>query len=204
MTDTLSIPRFANRLNVALPSERTKLFTYAYPPGGDSRAPGIRRKIFEHKWTRDDDLILRNSHFSSVSEYGDALNSSRFWIVPPGDVGWSADAWEALFAGSIPVIIASNTTFPFDKILNYTDFTVQIPIEEVQNDPGVIEQTLRVIPLHVLETMHDYALAVRSAFIYTQDRRPGDPFDLISIMLRIKRQLLEDPRHAEYPHLVKQ
>jgi len=77
----------------------------------------------------------------------------------------SSRAFDAIYAGCIPVFIADRTSFPFSSILSYSAFSLSIP----ENDLHNLEATLRAIPQRQIDMMQVALLKVRDAFLFSDD-----------------------------------
>lgn len=71
------------------------------------------------------------------------MKNSVFCIEPPGDSPTRKSFYDAVISGCIPVIIPSqveaHVKYPFEQILNYTDFTVTIDENELKAGKSVID-----------------------------------------------------------------
>lgn len=150
------------------PRDRSYLLAGAATLRKDLRSPGIRSLIQNHTWKVQDEIFL-SENVLPVDQYVDLLNDSRFFLVPPGMAGWSPRVWDAIYAGSIPAIVSENTKFPFERFFDFSLFSVFLNTSDVGRDPGIIEETLRQIPMTTVEAMHREALRVREAFYWNEE-----------------------------------
>jgi hypothetical protein len=84
--------------------------------------------------------IEYNARMGEKSErMTDLLNQSRFGLVPAGD-GWhSYRLMETMAMGVVPIIISDDWSLPFEDILNWTEFSVSVPLANVSQLPTIVE-----------------------------------------------------------------
>jgi len=69
----------------------------------------------------------------------DLLNQSRFGLVPAGD-GWhSYRLMETMAMGVVPIIIADDWSLPFEDILNWSEFSIIVPLANISNLLAIVE-----------------------------------------------------------------
>jgi glycosyltransferase involved in cell wall biosynthesis len=69
-------------------------------------------------------------------EFKNITKRSKFSLCPRGNIIQSFRIYEILQLNSVPVIISDKFTYPFDKLLNWEDFSIII------NDPKDLENIL--------------------------------------------------------------
>ena len=59
------------------------------------------------------------------------MKESYFALCPAGWACWSSRLYHALFSNTIPVVVADPVVQPFQRFLNWSEFSVKIPSAEV-------------------------------------------------------------------------
>ena len=77
-----------------------------------------------------------------------------------GVVGWTGRIWESIYAGCIPVVVAENTLFPFEDVVDYTKFALRFGFDELDQ----IEGKLRSITPEQRDHLQMETLKVRDQF----------------------------------------
>lgn len=70
----------------------------------------------------------------SPQAYTDGMSNASFCLVPRGDTPTSRRLFDAIMAGCIPVIVSSGIALPFETILNYSTFSVQLDEAKIDAD----------------------------------------------------------------------
>ncbi|XP_022092019.1 probable xyloglucan galactosyltransferase GT14 [Acanthaster planci] len=81
----------------------------------------------------------------------DWMRHSVFCLQPPGDSLTRKSFYDAVMAGCIPVTFkpkkrSASVTYPFQDQLDYTRFTVNIPLDDVLSGSVRVMDRLRIIP----------------------------------------------------------
>ncbi|KAL6553819.1 hypothetical protein OROMI_019492 [Orobanche minor] len=101
---------------------------------------GIRQKVAEEfGWSPNKEGKLGKQHSEDVvatperaENYHLEIASSVFCGVMPGD-GWSGRMEDSILQGCIPVVIQDGIYLPYENLLNYDIFAVQIGEDEIPN-----------------------------------------------------------------------
>jgi len=184
------VESFGEPSSIAVPSERRWLLFIAATPQFDARAPGLRRKVLDFKFKHKTDMLMYWQILNPF-DYFRSMNSSKFCLVLPGMTGWTSRLFDSIYAGCIPVIVSHRTQFPFGNILTYREFSIQLDTTDVEQNPGIIEDTLAEISDADIVKLHQNCVDLRESFFYL-DQYSGShsPYKYITEELRLKRERL--------------
>ncbi|XP_066285829.1 uncharacterized protein [Branchiostoma lanceolatum] len=85
------------------------------------------------------------------------MRHSVFCVQPPGDSPTRKSFYDAVSCGCVPVTftLENPVRYPFDQVLNYSDFTVIIDVKDVTERNRTILHILRKIPEQKIKKMQD-------------------------------------------------
>lgn len=137
---------------------------------GQHYSHGVRAKLMDMfsgrpGWVVSDGMISRGA-------YLEEMRNSVFCIAPRGYAGWSVRLYEALMSRCIPVIIADNTLLPFERFIDWTEFSVRVAESDLDKLPSTLEgmsQTRRKSMFESLEYYRKWLLYNPDANQYTVD-----------------------------------
>ncbi len=70
--------------------------------------------------------------------YASLLESSYFAFVPRGDAEFSYRLLEVMSAGCIPVVLSDGWVLPFDRIVDWSSCSVQVPENKASELPAIL------------------------------------------------------------------
>ncbi|XP_057424995.1 probable glycosyltransferase At5g03795 [Lotus japonicus] len=92
----------------------------------------IRAVLLEHWENKDEDIQVRQYLPKGVSYYA-MLRKSKFCLCPSGYEVASPRVVEAIYTGCVPVLISEHYVPPFNDVLNWKSFSVEISLKDIPN-----------------------------------------------------------------------
>lgn len=152
------------------PSERSILAFFA------GRVHGRIRKVLMKHWKDKDAEVQVYDYLPKSQSYAEKMGQSKFCLCPSGWEVASPRVVESIFAGCIPVIISTSYLLPFSDVLDWSQFSVTIPVQKIP----MIKDLLKSISVSEYTKMHRRLKQVQRHFTVN---RPSKRFDLIRMVL---------------------
>ncbi|CAI0389153.1 unnamed protein product [Linum tenue] len=104
------------------------------------------------------------------------MGSSKFCLCPSGYEVASPRIVEAINHGCVPVLISANYSLPFAEVLDWSEFTVSVPVERI----GEMKEILEGVSEERYLEMYERVKGVRRHFVLN---RPAKAYDLLHMVL---------------------
>ncbi|CAN6459627.1 unnamed protein product [Victoria cruziana] len=152
------------------PSAKTMLAFFA---GGNHGS--VRRFLFQ-EWKGKDWQVQVFERLPKGLNYTECMMKSKYCLCPSGHEVASPRITESILAGCIPVPISDSYVLPFSDVLDWTQFSVPIPVARIPE----IKRILSGIPESTYLTLQANVLRVQRHFVVN---RPAKSFDVMHMVL---------------------
>jgi hypothetical protein len=124
----------------------------------------VHRAMMERLYDKDKDVIVhyRLDH----AEYIKMLLSSKFCLQLDGQAPWSPRLVEYMAAGCVPVIVSDALLPPFQRLLNWSTFSVRVPLRRAAELKTILRG---LVASGEYATLHRHVLSAAEAFKYYLD-----------------------------------
>lgn len=165
------------------------------PPGGlrEKMEAAIHQETAEYGGRSNGDILFTTQPLSS-EQFRRGLQDSIFCASVRGDTASSSRLFAIIEAQCIPVIISDWLPLPFERIIDYSKFSVRFPESIVYNVRQLITQ-LRSFSPHRIEALQQALRTARSLLIYPQMHQVAEFHLLNPVSLTLVEMLL---RRKEY------
>ncbi|XP_031482468.1 probable glycosyltransferase At3g42180 isoform X2 [Nymphaea colorata] len=155
--------------NSSPPSSKTILAFFA---GGNHGA--IRHELLQ-QWKGKDSQVLVFHRLPKGQNYTELMLKSKYCLCPSGYEVASPRITEAILVGCVPVLISESYVLPFSDVLDWSQFSLSIPVSRIPE----IKEILSAIPESIYLKLQSNVLKVQRHFVIN---RPPKRFDVMHML----------------------
>lgn len=156
----------------------------------------IRRELFElfkDKGFEGFDFAVK-SEFHTNNDWRNSL----FCVCPPGHSQWTSRPMKSILSGCIPITFYREHSNPWDDIIDYSSFSINIDPDALASLPGRIEEVLQTPGK--LEEMHLQLKYVQEYFRWSGELESGVE---AMVILKLQQRAIALQRHRSHRDLLR-
>ncbi|KAL6210039.1 hypothetical protein ACLB2K_020977 [Fragaria x ananassa] len=130
---------------------------------------------------KDEDMMV-HQYLPKGVDYYKMMRKSKFCLCPSGFEVPSPRVVEAIYTGSVPVLVSDHYVAPFCDVLNWKSFSVEVSVNDIPNLKRIL---MSISTSHYLR-MQRRLIQVRKHFEFNSPPKRFDVFHMVlhSIWLR--------------------
>ncbi|GFP83319.1 probable glycosyltransferase at5g20260, partial [Phtheirospermum japonicum] len=136
----------------------------------------VRETLFRHWEGVRDKEVRVYEYLPKDMDYFKLMSRAKYCLCPSGYEVASPRLIESMHAGCVPVIISDGYALPFEDVIDWTRFSVHIPVRRIPE----IKKILEGIPRDEYLAKRRQVLKVKRHFVL---QRPAQPYDLLNMVL---------------------
>ncbi|KAF3789027.1 Multiple exostoses-like protein 1 [Nymphaea thermarum] len=159
-------------VQVSSPKSRQNRNSTFLKKGGNHGS--VRKFLFE-EWDGKDPQIQIFQRLPIGQSYKEHMMNAKYCLCPSGYEVASPRLTESILAGCVPVPISDGYVLPFNDVLDWSEFSVPIPVQKIPK----LKEILMNIPEHSYLKLQANVMKVQKHFVIND---PPKRFDVIHML----------------------